>query len=80
MKTLQAEARQRRLYDHAALTLLGTDPLPEEDGLSPEEQEAVRELEKKYDAARDKLLIEVELFLLMGVHLNITDQMNLLSF
>lgn len=42
-----------------AIVVFGEVSSPEAEGLSQEEKEVVHSLEKKYDAARDKLFIEV---------------------
>ena len=56
---MQAMARKHQWYDNVATILLGGRQDAPADGLTTEEAELVRALDKKYDAARDKLLTEV---------------------
>ena len=58
VKTSQSVARREHWYDNTAVVVLGA-MFAVDKGLSKEERKLVQALGKKYDAARDKLLIEV---------------------
>ena len=59
-------AREEKWHEHVAALLLeqGTSTVENGDELKEEDTEVVKALQEKYDALKDKLLMEVNLLLM----------------
>ena len=63
LKLAQSVARDEKWHDNVATLLMeqGNSTVISEDGLKEEDTEVVKALQEKYDALKDKLLMEASL-------------------
>ena len=63
LKLAQSMAREEKWHDNVATLLFdqGSSTVENEDELEGEDTEVVKALQEKYDAMKDKLLMEVSL-------------------